>query len=79
MIPDVELLVAQRPVFDARLQIGAVTNSITVNETSPLIETSSSDVGRVVNTVTSRTLTRFRSSTCRALVCRRNTGAQQIS
>ena len=52
VIPDVELLVAQRPVFDARLQIGAVTSSITVNEISPLIETSSSDVGQVVNTVT---------------------------
>jgi len=52
VIPDVELLVAQRAVFDAQLQVGEVTSSITVNETSPLIETSSSDVGQVVNTVT---------------------------
>jgi hypothetical protein len=52
VIPDVELLVAQRAVFDAQLQVGEVTSSITVNEKSPLIETSSSDVGQVVNTVT---------------------------
>ncbi|HZP07012.1 MAG TPA: carboxypeptidase regulatory-like domain-containing protein [Terracidiphilus sp.] len=52
VIPDVELLVAQRAVFDAKLEIGEVTSTITVNEASPLIETSSSDVGQVVNTVT---------------------------
>ena len=52
VIPDVELLVAQRAVFDTRLDVGEVTSSITVNEASPIIETSSSDVGQVVNTVT---------------------------
>lgn len=52
VIRDIELLVAQRAVFDAKLEVGEVTSSITVNETSSLIESSSSDVVQVVNTVT---------------------------
>jgi hypothetical protein len=52
IIPDVELLVAQQAAMDAQLEIGSVNESVTVDTTSPIIETSSSDIGQVVNTTT---------------------------
>ena len=52
VVPDVELLVAQHAQMDAQLEIGSVNESVTVNSLSPIIETSSSEVGQVINTVT---------------------------
>ena len=52
LLPDVELLVAQRASFDASLQIGDVTSTVTVTAQAPLLESSSSDVGQVIDTQT---------------------------
>jgi len=48
--PDLELQVAQRILFDARLELGAVGQELTVTATAPLIDTAASSVGQVVNT-----------------------------
>ena len=47
---DVELQVAQRLMLDARLEVGAVGQEITVAASAPLIDTASSSVGQVVDT-----------------------------
>jgi hypothetical protein len=47
---DVELQVAQRLLLDARLEVGALGQEITVEATAPLIDAQSSSVGQVVNT-----------------------------
>jgi hypothetical protein len=52
VISDVELLVAQRAAFEAQLEIGSANESITVSTVAPILETSSSEVGQVVNTST---------------------------
>jgi outer membrane receptor protein involved in Fe transport len=52
VIPDIELLVAQRASFDAQLEVGSINESVTVNTVAPILETSSSEVGQVVNTTT---------------------------
>ena len=48
--PDVELLVAQQAMVNAALEVGAVDQKMTVTAAAPIIETSSSSVGQVVNT-----------------------------
>ena len=47
---DLELQVAQRLLLDARLEVGAIGQEVTVSAASPLIDTASSSVGQVVNT-----------------------------
>lgn len=47
---NIELQVAQRLLFDARLEVGAVTQELTVTAAAPLIDTASSSVGQVVDT-----------------------------
>lgn len=47
---DLELQVAQRLLLDARLEVGAVGQEITVAASAPLIDTESSSVGQVVDT-----------------------------
>lgn len=49
-IPDIELQVAQKALVNATLQVGDVQQAITVQATAPLLETSESSVGQVVNT-----------------------------
>jgi hypothetical protein len=51
-VPDVELLVAQSAAFDAQLDVGSADESVTVSTVAPILETSSSEVGQVVNTST---------------------------
>src|SRR3954454_9243579 len=48
-IPDVELQVAQRAMVDATLQIGGVEQEVTVAAAPPMVQTSESSVGQVVN------------------------------
>ncbi len=48
--PDVELQVAQRAMVNAAMEVGAVDQKMTVTGAAPIIETSSSSVGQVVNT-----------------------------
>ena len=52
VMSDVELLVAQRATLDATLQIGDATQVVTVNTTAPIVDTTVSQVGQVVNTTT---------------------------
>lgn len=47
---DVELQVAQRLLLDARLELGAISQEVTVSAVTPLIDTASSSVGQVVDT-----------------------------
>jgi hypothetical protein len=47
---DIELQVAQRLLLDARLELGAISQEVTVSAVAPLIDTASSSVGQVVNT-----------------------------
>lgn len=47
---DIELQVAQHLLLDARLEVGAVGQEITVAAGAPLIDTESSSVGQVVDT-----------------------------
>ncbi len=49
-ISDLELQVAQRAMVDAMLQVGGVEQQITVDTLAPMVETSESAVGQVVNT-----------------------------
>ena len=51
-ISDVELQVAQRATVNATLQVGGVEQEITVGATTPIVETSQSSVGQVVNPIT---------------------------
>ncbi len=48
-ISDVELQVAQRATVNVSLQVGGVEQEITVGATTPIVETSQSSVGQVVN------------------------------
>src|SRR6185295_14306079 len=48
-VPDIELGVDQRFRVNMRLEIGAVEESITVTGASPLVQTSSSELGTTVN------------------------------
>jgi len=48
-IPDVELQVAQRALIDATLQVGGVEQEVTVAAAPPIVQTSESSVGQVVN------------------------------
>ena len=49
-MPDIELQVAQRALLNATLEVGAVGQEMTVSAAAPIIDTSSSSVGQVVNT-----------------------------
>ena len=49
-LADVELQVAQRAMVNVTLQLGGVEQAVTVAATTPLLETSASSVGQVVNT-----------------------------
>src|SRR5437764_13650910 len=48
-VPDVELQVAQRALIDATLQVGGVEQEVTVAAAAPMVQTSESSVGQVVN------------------------------
>src|SRR5205823_10675019 len=48
-IPDFELQVGQSARVDAILQIGSTTQEVTVSTTAPLVATTTSDVGQVVD------------------------------
>ncbi|MGH9470797.1 MAG: carboxypeptidase regulatory-like domain-containing protein, partial [Terriglobia bacterium] len=48
-IPDIQLQVGQSARIDAVLQVGATTQQVTVSTAAPLISTTSSDVGQVVD------------------------------
>ena len=48
--PDIPLGVDQRMKIDVKLEVGAVEESITVTGTSPLVQTSSSELGTTVET-----------------------------
>ncbi len=50
-INDLELLVAQRALVDATLQVGGIEQQVTVDAAAPMVETSESAIGQVVNTV----------------------------
>jgi hypothetical protein len=52
VMSDVELLVAQRATLDATLQIGDATQVVTVSTAAPMVDTTVSEVGQVVNTTT---------------------------
>jgi hypothetical protein len=54
--PDIPLGVDQRVRIDVKLEIGAVEESITVTGTSPLVQTSSSELGTTVNEEQIKTL-----------------------
>lgn len=49
VIPNIELQTGQSARIDVVLQLGAVTQQVTVSTTTPLISTTSSDVGQVVD------------------------------
>jgi hypothetical protein len=49
LIPDIELHTGQSATIDIVLQVGAVTQQITVSTTTPLITTTRTDVGQVVD------------------------------
>jgi hypothetical protein len=52
VMSDVELLVAQRATLDATLQVGEATQVVTVDTVAPMVDTTVSEVGQVVNTTT---------------------------
>jgi hypothetical protein len=49
-ISDLELLVAQRALVNATLQVGGLEQQVTVDTVAPMVETSESAIGQVVNT-----------------------------
>lgn len=49
-VADIELQVAQRAMVNVAMQLGGVEQAVTVEATTPLLQTSSSSVGQVVNT-----------------------------
>ncbi len=49
-ISDFELQVAQRALLDATLQVGGLEQRVTVESVAPMVETSESAIGQVVNT-----------------------------
>jgi hypothetical protein len=49
MIPDIELQTGQSARIDINMQIGQLTQEVTVTTTTPLVSTTSSDVGQVVD------------------------------
>lgn len=49
-VPDIELQVAQRALVDIRMELGGVEQAVTVEAAPPLLETTASSVGQVVNT-----------------------------
>ena len=52
VMSDVELLVAQRATLDATLQVGDSNQVVTVTTLAPIVDTTVSEVGQVVNTTT---------------------------
>ncbi len=48
-IPDIELQVGQSATVDPVLQVGSATQQVTVNTTAPLLATTTSSVGQVVD------------------------------
>ena len=52
VMSDIELLVAQRATLDATLQVGDATQVVTVNTAAPIVDTTASEVGQVVDTTT---------------------------
>ncbi|MEO7145896.1 MAG: TonB-dependent receptor [Bryobacteraceae bacterium] len=48
--PDVELQVAQRALLNAKLEVGVVGQELTVTASAPMIDTSTSSVGQVIDT-----------------------------
>jgi hypothetical protein len=52
IVPDIELLVAQRAQINVKLEVGQVDQSLTVSAVAPIIDTSSAAVGQVVDTQT---------------------------
>src|SRR5437016_1734381 len=48
--PDIELQVAQRALINATLQVGAVEQELTVSAVAPLIDTTTSSLGQVIDT-----------------------------
>ena len=49
-VPDIELQVAQRALVEIKMELGGVEQSVTVEATPALLETTASSVGQVVNT-----------------------------
>jgi Carboxypeptidase regulatory-like domain len=50
IVPDLELLVAQRAQINAKLEVGQVDQSLTITAVTPIIDTSTASVGQVINT-----------------------------
>ncbi len=50
LAPNIELLVAQRAMINASMEVGAVQQNVTVDDAAPMIDTASASVGQVVNT-----------------------------
>ncbi len=48
--PNIELLVAQRAMINANMEVGTVQQNLTVEAAAPMIDTASASVGQVVNT-----------------------------
>ena len=55
-VPDVDLGVDQRMRINARLEVGAVEESVTVTGSSPIVQTSSSELGTTVDEEQIKTL-----------------------
>ena len=51
-VPDLQLQVAQRALVNATLEVGAVGQELTVSAVAPIIDSSTSSVGQVVDTAT---------------------------
>ena len=49
-VPDIELQVAQRALVEIKMELGGVEQAVTVEAALPLLETTASSVGQVVNT-----------------------------
>ena len=49
VVPDIELLVAQRAQINPKLEVGQVDQNLTVSAVAPIIDTASSSVGQVIN------------------------------
>ena len=52
LLPDIELQVSQHAAVDATLEVGSVDQELTVTAVAPLLSTTTSSVGQVVNTNT---------------------------
>ena len=50
-VPDIELQVAQRATVNALLQVGGIEQQVTVGAAAPIVETSQSSIGQVVNPI----------------------------